>query len=139
AQVFLKPTSSDGIFPWTGPIADPNAPTSVPLPTTTPPPSAASTTVPATAAVIAVKGDKAGIYGGTLDNKVCDKEKLIAFLEHNPSQGAAWAAVEGIRQQDIRPYISSLTPVILAADTRVTNHGFKNGKATPNQSILQAG
>jgi hypothetical protein len=29
--------------------------------------------------------------------------------------------------------------VILQRDTRVTNHGFRNGRATPTQSILQAG
>src|SRR5439155_13211723 len=92
-----------------------------------------------TAAVIAVRGDRAGIYGGTLDNKICDKEKLIAFLEQHPAQGAAWAAVEGIRQQDRRATITSLTAVVLAADTRVTNHGFKNGKPTPHQSVMQAG
>src|SRR5947209_5725368 len=84
AEVFLEPTKSDGIFPWTGSIADPNAPTSVPLPTTVPPAGAPSTTVKATAAVVAVTGDRAGIYGGTLDNKVCDKDKLITFLEQHP-------------------------------------------------------
>ena len=28
---------------------------------------------------------------------------------------------------------------MLTADTRVTNHGFKDGKTTPRQAVLQAG
>src|SRR4051794_22752433 len=137
AEVLQEPVASDGPFPWTGSIAAADAPTSVPLPTTAPLPTA--TTAKATSAVVAVRGDRAGIYGGTLNNSVCDKTKLIEFLESHPDKAAAWAAIEGIRIQDIRAYIGSLTPVILAADTRVTNHGFSNGRATPHQSVLQAG
>ena len=29
--------------------------------------------------------------------------------------------------------------MLLRTDTRVTNHGFRNGRATPHQSVLQAG
>jgi hypothetical protein len=36
-------------------------------------------------------------------------------------------------------YIDSLTPVLLRSDTRVTNHGFRDGWATPYQAVLQAG
>ena len=35
--------------------------------------------------------------------------------------------------------MSSLTSVLLRADTRVTNHGFANGAATAVQSVLEAG
>ena len=45
----------------------------------------------------------------------------------------------GIDASQIRSYVTALTPVILAADTRVTNHGYSNGRATPRQSVLQAG
>jgi hypothetical protein len=136
-EVLREPAASTGLFPWTGSIAAPNAPTSVPLPTTSVPPPGAPK---ATGAVLtAVRGDRAGLYGGTLELTVCDKNKLINFLEQNPSQGAAWASVQGIPSSQIRSYIGALTPVILAADTRVTNHGFVNGRPTPHQSVLQAG
>jgi hypothetical protein len=39
----------------------------------------------------------------------------------------------------ISRYLSELTPVVLLRDTRVTNHGFTNGKATPRQAVLQSG
>ena len=45
----------------------------------------------------------------------------------------------GDRPDQIRDYVGQLTPVLLRADTRVTNHGFANGKATTLQSVLQAG
>jgi hypothetical protein len=35
--------------------------------------------------------------------------------------------------------VAGLTPVLLRADTRVTNHGYRDGVATPRQSVLQAG
>jgi hypothetical protein len=47
--------------------------------------------------------------------------------------------VLGIRQSDIPTYVATLTPLLLRADTRVTNHGFANGRATELQSVLQAG
>jgi hypothetical protein len=39
----------------------------------------------------------------------------------------------------VSPFLASLTPVTLRTDTAVTNHGFKDGVATPFQSVLQAG
>jgi hypothetical protein len=69
----------------------------------------------------------------------CDPEKLVTFLESNPALGRAWAAVEGIQVSEIRSYVATLTPVLLRRDTRVTNHGYRNGRATAHQSVLQAG
>src|SRR4051794_2186605 len=80
-----------------------------------------------------------GLYGGTRDHASCDPEQLIAYLEQNPAKGAAWAAALGIQPTQIRQYVDGLTPVILRADTRVTNHGYVNGVANPIQSVLEAG
>ncbi len=77
------------------------------------------------------------IYGGSLELSVCDKKKLISFLERNAAQREAWLSVLGVN--DVASYVNSLSQVILAADTRVTNHGFEENKATPLQSVLQAG
>src|SRR5690606_36332277 len=45
----------------------------------------------------------------------------------------------GIAPADIGTYVAGLTPVVLIRDTRVTNHGFRDGRATPRQAVLQAG
>lgn len=90
-------------------------------------------------AVTSVSGSTVGLYGGTLRAATCNKVQLATFLERNPDKAAAWAAVQGIRSDQIRAYVVGLTPVVLLRDTRVTNHGFAQGRATPRQSILQAG
>lgn len=86
-----------------------------------------------------VVGTKAGLYGGTRDESSCDAARLDGFLEANPDKGRVWARVLGIRPGAIGKYVSNLTPVVLRADTRVTNHGFRNGRVTTFQSTLQAG
>lgn len=89
--------------------------------------------------VLTVTGDEPGLYGGTRDEQSCDPTKLIEFLEAQPAKAAAWARVLGIEAGAIADYIQNLTPVVLRADTRVTNHGFANGKATARQAVLQGG
>lgn len=88
---------------------------------------------------VTATGTTPGLYGGTQDSKVCDAAQLVAFLEANPDKATAWASVIGIRPSGIKDFVSKLIPVILTTDTRVTNHGYKNGKATSLQSVLQAG
>jgi hypothetical protein len=84
-------------------------------------------------------GGAVGLYGGTLNLQVCDKNQMITFLQANPDKAAAWAGVLGISVSQIPTYINSLTAVILRSDTLVTNHGFSNGRATTLVSVLQAG
>jgi Domain of unknown function (DUF6777) len=88
---------------------------------------------------LAVAGSQPGLYGGTQDNTACDAAALVTFLDENPDKAAAWAGALGISPDGIRDYVAGLTPVLLRTDTRVTNHGFANGVATPRQSVLQAG
>jgi TIR domain len=97
--------------------------------TQTPPPKAAGQ----------VRGDTEGLYGGTRRGTSCDAAKLVAFLQTHPEKGAAWAGVLKLTLQQIPPFVSQLTPLILRADTRVTNHGFEDGRVTSFYSILQAG
>jgi hypothetical protein len=78
-------------------------------------------------------------YGGSGDDAVCDREALVAFLQAQPDRAGAWAAVLAVAVADIPTYVRSLTPTVLLYDTRVTNHGFTGGVATPRQSVLQAG
>jgi hypothetical protein len=86
-----------------------------------------------------VAGSQPGLYGGTQDDTACDSAALVEFLEANPDKASAWAGVAGVEPSQIRQYVAGLTPVQLRTDTRVTNHGFANGVATPRQSVLQAG
>jgi hypothetical protein len=140
-EIFLQPISEPGPDPF-GPDV------STPLPPNTIPPS----TLPATATtasggnapkgpltLTAQSGATRGLYGGTKDQSRCDKQGMIDFLNQNPAKKAAWAGVEGISTSDVPAYIDALTPVVLRSDTRVTNHGFKNGRANGYQAILQTG
>lgn len=86
-----------------------------------------------------LRGDNPGLYGGTRDNISCDPAKLVAFLQANPDKGNAWASALTIQPTQIAAYVAVLTPVVLRADTRVTNHGFRSGVANSLQSTLQAG
>jgi hypothetical protein len=80
-------------------------------------------------------------FGGTGSNRVCDRDKLIEFLEANPERMAEWARVLGLDPtiRAVEKYIAKLHPVTLTRDTQVTNHAFTNGRAVPFQAILQAG
>lgn len=106
----------------------------------TPPAGTDLTVTPTTSnGVRTVNADTAGLYGGTLNNASCNQDQLITFLQQNPERAAAWAGVFGIPVADIPTFVKSLTPVVLVADTAVTNHGFEGGKATPVPAVLQAG
>lgn len=91
------------------------------------------------ASVESLRGSAPGLYGGTGDDAVCDVAALVAFLDANPAKARAFASVVGIRPGDIGRYVGSLTPVLVREDTRVTNHGFRDGAATARQAVLQAG
>lgn len=150
-EVFLEPADYPGEAPFTASVDTNTAPAPAQIPTA---PSATTSTAPsatpsATTAespaapepvgMRSVQGPAPGLYGGTQDESACDAAKLIDFLLSNPNKAAAWASVQGITPNSIPAFVRSLTPVVLRADTRVTNHGYFNGVATPLQSVLQAG
>lgn len=105
----------------------------IPLPTTTAPMGDGQVALPA------VNGNTPGLYGGTRNAAECNQQSMISFLESHPDKAAAWAGVQGIQVSEIRTYIEGLTPVVLTRDTRVTNHGFRNGQAYAHPSVLQRG
>ncbi|WOC12144.1 DUF6777 domain-containing protein [Gordonia sp. MP11Mi] len=88
--------------------------------------------------VRAVDGAAPGLYG-TTGTASCDTAALADLLAGDPAAGAAWASVFGIRRGDIPWYLNTLTPVVLTADTWVTNHAYRGGVAQPFQSVLQTG
>lgn len=86
-----------------------------------------------------VSADTEALYGGTGNNASCDARAIAAFLQAHSDKAAAWAGVQNIASQDIPRYLAGLTPVILRADTAVTNHGFRAGRATTFPAVLQSG
>src|SRR4051812_47852014 len=127
SEVMAEPVSSAGDNPFT-------APAGKDMKGVEPPAGAVGMGGPAS-----YRGGLPGLYGGTRNYATCDAEKLVVFLEQNPDKAAAWAGTLGIPVRTIRRYVFKLTPVLLRTDTRVTNHGYVNGRATPIQSVLQAG
>jgi hypothetical protein len=85
------------------------------------------------------EGSMPGLYGGSGDARVCDPSRLVAYLEADPAKAAAWASVFGLRPERVRGFVASLAPVVLTADTLVTNHGYRDGHVTTLQSVLEAG
>lgn len=131
-EIFLEPAASAGPDPFTSSVDTKVQAASTHLGNR--PASSGGTT-----GGITKLGGEPGLYGGTRNRSSCDASQLIGFLQANPALGQAWAQVQGISVSDIPTYIGALTPVILRSDTRVTNHGFAQGRATPRQSVLEAG
>ncbi len=144
-EIVLEGAADPGANPFsTDPFAGaPNLPTATPAATPSASPSPSATPVP-------VSGATPGLYGGTQNNGSCDAAQMITFLQNNPDKAKAW--VDALNSDpllgwpagqlavaDLGAYISSLTSVVLMSDTRVTNHGFSGGVATPFQAVLQAG
>lgn len=84
-------------------------------------------------------GDLPGLYGGTMDYATCDRKQLVTYLQSEPDKAKAWSETMEIEPPEIKSYVNRLTPVTLRTDTRVTNHGYVDGAATPIPSLLQAG
>ena len=87
-EVFLEPTGSPGRDPFSGTVVVGN-----------PPGTTSQTPVGATGSgVLAIAGDTPALYGGSRNEHVCDRQKLITFLQQNPDKAAAWAGVLDIRR-----------------------------------------
>ncbi|MFB8246807.1 DUF6777 domain-containing protein [Streptomyces sp. NPDC001046] len=131
-EVFLEPAADTGPDPFTDSTADEKSSAS-PVP-----PTGASESTGQNA-LAGVKGDAPGLYGGTRNVAACDVEKQVRFFEQDPDKERAFASVVGREPSDVPAYLRSLTPVQLRMDTRVTNHGYNDGRPTSYQAVLQAG
>jgi hypothetical protein len=131
-EVFLEAAGSPGADPFTDSVSvgDESG-----LPNQSPSAGSSDDEIQVTS----VNGDEVGLYGGTQGQGNCDPDQLVEFLEANPDKAQAWADAQGIVVDDIAEFVDDLTPVRLVRDTRVTNHGYRDGRANPIQSVLQAG
>ncbi|MER7564422.1 DUF6777 domain-containing protein [Streptomyces sp. NPDC097941] len=131
-EVFLQAAAKTGPDPFTESTAKDS---------TVPPVSATptgSSSEPANA-VRGVDGAAPGLYGGTRNVSSCDIEKQVKALGADPAKNSVFASVAGVQPSGVPAFLRSLTPVQLRMDTRVTNHGYRDGAATSYQAVLQAG
>ena len=147
-EVFLIAEDAPGPDAFTDEIDVENPTTTAPTTTTT---AATSTTSGSAAVVPAVSGGNPGLYGGTRNVGRCDPDQVADFLRANPDKAQAWVDAlnsdptlswsggSTVSVAEIGDYLDELTPVTLTTDTRVTNHGFKNGRPTTIPAVLQAG
>ncbi|MFD3497502.1 DUF6777 domain-containing protein [Streptomyces sp. NPDC058676] len=130
-EVFLQAAGKTGPDPYTESTATDSS---------APPLSASPTTESAPAnAVRGVDGGAPGLYGGTRNVSSCDVEKQITALRAAPPKNRAFASVARVAPSEVPAYLRSLTPLQLRMDTRVTNHGYRDGSATSYQAVLQSG
>ncbi|MBN1321109.1 MAG: DUF4339 domain-containing protein [Thermoleophilia bacterium] len=157
-EIFLEPSGEAGPESFAGEqfvLAGPTTTLSIPTTLFT------TTTLPATTttaaggvqpvAVTTLRGDTPALYGGSKSKQIADKEGQLAFLAANPDKAAAfcaalnadpnlrWSGGTQVTPEQLPAYFAELTPMQLTRDTRVTNHGYRDGKPTPRQSVLQAG
>ncbi|MFJ4675626.1 DUF6777 domain-containing protein [Kitasatospora sp. NPDC088783] len=144
--VEMQPVAAAGQEPFTDSVANGGAPDSA-SPSGSAPSTAGSPTASGGSSASgspaasggAVDGGQPGLYGGSREVASCDVPKLSGYLAANTDKARAWAGVEGIDTSQIDGYLNGLTPVVLRQDTRVTNHGYQSGQATPYQAVLQSG
>ncbi|MFG3281667.1 DUF6777 domain-containing protein [Streptomyces sp. NPDC048111] len=129
----LQPIAAAGPDPFTASTAESKA-TPTPAASPTGPGPSGDLRAPRT-----VNGSTPGLYGGTQSVASCDVEKQIRFLGGDRAKNRAFADAAGIDPASVAGFLRGLTPVVLRVDTRVTNHGFRDGSATSFQSVLQAG
>ncbi|WP_197522080.1 serine/threonine-protein kinase [Mycobacterium gordonae] len=144
-ELVLAAATDPGANPFMPPVGLP------PPSNTQPPPTLPPRGDGAPVATQSLPGDREGLYGGTLNNAECDRDKMIAFLSTHPAQAGAfvealnsdpslyWTGGRPLTAADIPTYLRELTPMLLRLDTRVTNHGFDGTHPTTLQSVFQAG
>ena len=135
AAVILEPTAVEVPNPFTDSVAVDERPLS-PSDVTTPSDDPAAT---AGAGGVVVTASAPGLYGGTRDRQACDLEMLVTFLQADSTKAEAWARAHGIAVGAIADFVDGLTPVVLRRDTRVTDHGYLDGRALAHPAVLQAG
>ncbi|QCX80512.1 hypothetical protein C9F11_34645 [Streptomyces sp. YIM 121038] len=136
-ELFLQPVAAQGPDPFTASTA--RAAASPPPVTRSPQPSPTGSASPTDQGLRSLAGGTPGLYGGTHRVGSCDVGRQIDFLTADRAKAAAFAEASGIARSGIPAYLRGLTPVVLRADTRITNHGYRDGHANSFQSVLQAG
>jgi hypothetical protein len=120
--VYLEADAQVGPAPFTDPVGEDQQGMAVP-------PWAGGTHV----------GTASALYATTADHPTCDQAGLVRQVTSDPTKEAAWASPLGLAPDDVAPFVTSLTPVLLRADTAVTDYGYSQGVSHAYSSILQEG
>ncbi|MFE2540796.1 DUF6777 domain-containing protein [Actinacidiphila glaucinigra] len=131
-RIVLQPAQVAGLDAFTAGTAGEFPPADAPAPTLTPGP-------PAAYGAPSVSGGTRALYGGTKGRASCDVAEQTRYLTEDPGKAAAFARVAVIDADGIGRYLKSLTPALLRADTRVTDHGYADGSETSFAAVLEAG
>ncbi|GHA04349.1 DUF6777 domain-containing protein [Streptomyces purpurascens] len=139
-ELLLQPAAAQGPDPFTDSTATTTA-TPSPAPRT---PGRAGPDGPSRISaglggLRSLSGGTPGLYGGIERTGSCDIARQIGHLTRDRARIRAFARVAGTSPAAVPDYVRRLTPLVLRADTRVTNHGFRAGRAGGYQSVLQAG
>ncbi|WP_306336609.1 DUF6777 domain-containing protein [Streptomyces sp. KL118A] len=135
SELFMQPVAAQGPDPFTDSTANTDA--SPPPVTRSPQPSPTGSATPQ--GTRSIPGGTPGLYGGTHSVGSCDVDQQVRFLTADEAKARAFAQASGIDRAAVPSFLRGLTPVVLRADTRVTNHGFRGGSPTGFQSVLQTG
>lgn len=132
-KVTLQPLAAPGPNPFT-------TSTAAPVPDATPsrPPSPSGPTT-RSQTLRSVSGATAGLYGGTKSTPSCDVDAQVRLLTTDRAKATAFARAAGVGAPSLPTFLRELTPVVLRADVRVTNHGYRDGAPTAFQAVLQSG
>ncbi|HEY2222422.1 DUF6777 domain-containing protein [Actinomycetospora sp.] len=106
-------------------------PTTVPFGTDAPQVAAVAATGPQT-------GDTTGLYAATTP-AACTTADYLTQLQGDPAKLAALGGVFGIGATDVPAFVESLSPVVLRANTSVTDHPYTDGAFTAQPAILASG
>ncbi|MFI7014059.1 DUF6777 domain-containing protein [Streptomyces sp. NPDC050164] len=138
--LFLQSAAAQGPHPFTASTATTTA-TPSPLPRTpeTAGPGDAVRVSASPSGLRSLSGGTPGLYGGIERTGSCDVARQIGHLTRDRARTRAFAQVAGVSPASVPDHLRGLTPVVLRADTRVTNHGFRSGRAAGRQAVLQAG
>ncbi|MFF3656506.1 DUF6777 domain-containing protein [Streptomyces olivochromogenes] len=133
-EILLQPVAGGGRDPFTASTAADS-----PFITRMPYPAAPANRASAPQGVRSFPGSTPGLYGGIRAVASCDVEKQIGFLSSDPGKARSFAQAAAVTQAAVPDFLRGLTSVVLRADTQVTDHGFRDGRATSFQSVLQRG
>lgn len=131
-EVLLQPAAARGPDAFTPSTAQEGAPAA----SGTAPEGVTGAPVPAAREL---SGATPGLYTGTRSVPSCNVAQQAALLTADPTRARSFAEAAGIPEAHVTAWLGGLTPVLLRADTRVTDHGYRDGRATAFQTVLQAG
>ncbi|MFI6370753.1 DUF6777 domain-containing protein [Streptomyces sp. NPDC050546] len=139
-ELFLQPAAARGPDPFTDSTATTTAtPSGAPRTPGRAGPDGPSRISAGLGGPRSLSGGTPGLYGGIERTGSCDIARQIGHLTRDRARIRAFARVAGVSPAAVPDYVRRLTPLVLRADTRVTNHGFRAGRASGYQSVLQAG